>query len=193
MADTIRTRAAILALLADNVTGQISAQDLRDAIVTILPEERAYEADFFNRPQVQFITTDKTVRGALIYSQTVDVDVSFGNVLYQRPSGTWSLANVAESAKNGRLAIPINSYASGYSQCTLLLFGIVYNSYHSSLFSSLAGRPVYLGSTGSEGSIAVVKTANSAKVIGFVLTSDTSTVVGIGKWAFDPSWEIVGS
>lgn len=35
MADTIRTRAAILALLADNNSGNISAQDLRDAIVSI--------------------------------------------------------------------------------------------------------------------------------------------------------------
>jgi hypothetical protein len=193
MADTIRTRAALLALLADNVTGQISAQDLRDVIVTMLPAERAYEADFFAQPDVRIITTDKTCRGALIYSQTVDVGVSFGNILYQRPSGTWSLANVAESAKNARLAIPLDSYISGYSQCILMLWGILYNSYHSSLFSSLAGRPVYLGSTGSEGSIAVVATANSVKVIGYVLTSDTSTVVGIGKWFFDPTWEIVGS
>lgn len=35
MADTIRTRAALLTLLADNVTGDISAQDLRDMLVTL--------------------------------------------------------------------------------------------------------------------------------------------------------------
>jgi len=35
MADTIRTRAALLALLADNTTGEISAQDLRDMLVSI--------------------------------------------------------------------------------------------------------------------------------------------------------------
>ena len=36
MADTQRTRAAILALFADNVTGQTSVQDLRDYVVTIM-------------------------------------------------------------------------------------------------------------------------------------------------------------
>lgn len=35
MADTIRTKAAILALMADNKSGNISPQDMRDAIVTI--------------------------------------------------------------------------------------------------------------------------------------------------------------
>jgi hypothetical protein len=42
MADTVRTLAAIQALLADNTDGHISPQDLRDAIVTamsILPEQ----------------------------------------------------------------------------------------------------------------------------------------------------------
>jgi hypothetical protein len=34
MADTIRTRAAILALFADNFTGEISPQDLRDFVVS---------------------------------------------------------------------------------------------------------------------------------------------------------------
>jgi len=34
MADTIRTRADLLVLLADNIVGAISAQDLRDAFVS---------------------------------------------------------------------------------------------------------------------------------------------------------------
>lgn len=36
MADTVRTLASLLSLLADNTTGAISAQDLRDAIVSIM-------------------------------------------------------------------------------------------------------------------------------------------------------------
>lgn len=36
MADTARTTAALLALLADNSTGDISAQDLRDMLATLL-------------------------------------------------------------------------------------------------------------------------------------------------------------
>jgi hypothetical protein len=35
MSDTIRTRAALLALLADNVAGDISAQDMRDLLVSL--------------------------------------------------------------------------------------------------------------------------------------------------------------
>jgi hypothetical protein len=41
MADTIRSQAAILALLADNTAGDISAQDLRDAIVSLYAETPA--------------------------------------------------------------------------------------------------------------------------------------------------------
>jgi len=36
MADTIRTRAQILALIADNSTGEISPQDLRDMMVSLM-------------------------------------------------------------------------------------------------------------------------------------------------------------
>ena len=36
MADTLRTRAQLLALLADNITGEISAQDLRDMLVSVM-------------------------------------------------------------------------------------------------------------------------------------------------------------
>ena len=35
MADTIRTRVELLTLLADNVTGDISPQDMRDVLVTV--------------------------------------------------------------------------------------------------------------------------------------------------------------
>ena len=38
MADTQRTTAAILALIADNITGDISAQDLRDLFVSLSPD-----------------------------------------------------------------------------------------------------------------------------------------------------------
>ncbi|MCK5639680.1 MAG: hypothetical protein KAJ19_02740 [Gammaproteobacteria bacterium] len=36
MADTIRTRAQLLALLADNQTGDIGAQDMRDILVSLM-------------------------------------------------------------------------------------------------------------------------------------------------------------
>jgi len=36
MVDTVRTKAALLALFADNTTGDISPQDLRDFLVTVM-------------------------------------------------------------------------------------------------------------------------------------------------------------
>ena len=40
MADTLRTLSALQALLADNTTGDISAQDLRDMLVSVFPTGR---------------------------------------------------------------------------------------------------------------------------------------------------------
>lgn len=37
MTDTVRTQADLLALAADNTTGNISAQDLRDLIISTAP------------------------------------------------------------------------------------------------------------------------------------------------------------
>ncbi len=64
MADTQRTRAAILSLFADNVTGQISCQDLRDFQVTVMESEFANPGDFWAKPQAKYSLTDKTARGA---------------------------------------------------------------------------------------------------------------------------------
>jgi hypothetical protein len=186
MADTQRTKAAILSLMSDNVTGQISAQDLRDMIVTIMESEFANPGDFWARPQAKYITTDKTAKGAKMYSQYIASAVSWMNVLYQDNStGQWMLADLAASAKNiGRLALAMDSYAAGYSTATVLLEGIVYDSTFSAVFSRKIGRPVYLDS-GVPGSISVGLTTLSVRVLGFVANSDNSNDSAIGKWYFD--------
>lgn len=69
MADTQRTRAAILALLADNATGDISAQDLRDTVVSALPDY-----------------------GELYVSASAATTISVVNTWYA-VSGTWTLGN----------------------------------------------------------------------------------------------------
>ena len=58
MADTQRTRAELLALMADNVTGQVSCQDLRDFMVTVMESEFANPGDFWRQPDSQFITAE---------------------------------------------------------------------------------------------------------------------------------------
>jgi hypothetical protein len=40
MADTVRTKSEVMALLNDNVTGDISPQDLRDAVASLYAEQR---------------------------------------------------------------------------------------------------------------------------------------------------------
>jgi hypothetical protein len=192
MADTQRTRAQILSLFADNVTGQISAQDLRDFAVTVMESEFANAGDFWAKPQAKFTTTDKSARGAKIYSQYIGSDCSFMNVMFQEAStGYWMRADVAASAKTGRLGLAMDSYTSDLSTGTILLEGIVYDSSFSTVFSELLGRPVYLDS-GVPGSISIGVTTNSLLIVGMITASDDHGGSAIGKWYFKPEWKVAG-
>jgi hypothetical protein len=185
MADTARTRAAILVLFADNVTGQINEQDLRDFVVTVMPAEFAYANDFWVEPLAAQLTAEGT-RGWHLYSQAVDSAVSFGYQLYKTVSGTWKTANCADSDMNFELAIAASDIASGDSGI-LLRRGLIYKSAYSGIFSGYVGRPVYLES-GVIGSIAgPASIPTSAKIIGMI-EDDTS-----GMYRFDPAWSVVGA
>ena len=195
MADTQRTRTQILSLLADNVVGAISAQDFRDIIVTLMEEEYANPGDFWSKPQAKFTLTDKTARGAKMYSQYMGSDVSWMNVLHMEAStGYWMRADIADSAKNGKLALAMDSYASDVSTATVLVEGIVYDSSFSTIFSELIGRPIWLDS-GVPGSISVGSTDNSVQIVGFIMPSDDHGGSAIGKWYFGGkvNWSVKGS
>lgn len=191
MADTQRTRAQILALFADNVTGQISAQDLRDWVVTVMEPEFSNPGDFWKKPSPKNTTTDKTARGWIDYSQTVGSDCSFMNVMFLNTSGAWMRADVAVSTKTGILGLAMNSYTSDTSTAQILRGdGVVYDSSFSATFNGFIGRPIYLAS-GSPGSITTTITTNSVLVLGFVGASDTLDS-NIGKWYFNPEWAVRG-
>lgn len=191
MADTQRTRAQILALFADNVTGQISAQDLRDWVITMMESEFANPGDFWSKPQAKYTSTDKDARGYVMYSQYVGSDVSFMNVLYMDNStGYWQRADVAVSAKTGFLGLAMDSYLSGVSTAEVLIEGCVYNSGFSTTFSRLIGRPIYLAS-GAPGSITTTA-PTSTLILGFPVPSDNHGGSAIGKWYFKPEWAIKG-
>jgi len=194
MSDTQRTRAQILALLADNVTGQISAQDLRDFVVTIMETEFSSPGDFWAKPQAKYTLTDKTARGQIEYSQYLGSAVSWMNIVYQDQStGYWLRADVADSTKTGRLGLAMDSYAKDYSTGQILIEGLVYDSSFSTIFSRLVGRPVYLES-GIPGSVSIGQTGNSELVIGWIVKSDdTGDTTGMGKWYFKADWSIKGS
>lgn len=192
MSDTQRTRASLIALFADNVTGQISAQDLRDFLVTIMETEFVNPGDFWKQPLATALTIDKTVKGWIDYSQEVGSDVSFGNPVYLAPaSGIWYNATVSVSTKNPCMGIAANSYTSGVSTAQILRKGIVNDSAYSARFSGFVGRAVYLGSD-ALGSLSVTQTTNSVQVIGVVeRNSDgpTSTI-----FRFDPTdWAAKGA
>jgi len=191
MADTQRTRAQLLALFADNVTGQISAQDLRDFQVTMMESEFVNPGDFWALPDAKYITTDKSAKGWKQYSQVAGSDFSFMNIVYRDNStGYWQRADVANSAKNGMVGLAMDSYTSNTSTCVILLRGIVYDSSFSTTFSRLVGRPVYLAS-GVPGSITTTITT-SVMIVGWVAHSDLHGYSAIGKWFFNPNWAILG-
>lgn len=188
MADTRRTRAAIMALLADNVTAQISAQDLRDAQYTVMPDEFVNPEDFFKQPAAVYTTTDKTARGWIDYSQYIGQACFFGNVLYMNTSGIWSLAAASQLSQNGLLGVAMDSYVAGVSTAQILRRGMVYNSLFSATFSNHVGHPVYLAS-GSPGSIVV--SVVTSRIIGVIEVNSWGDSAG-GKWRFEPSWSVTG-
>ena len=190
MADTERTRAALLALFPDNVTGQGSTQDLRDGIVTWMPTEFVNPGDFFKQPHPDGLTTDKTVRGWIDYSEEVGSDVSFGNTLYLSPaSGIWYNATVSVSAKGPATGLAANSFTSGASNAQILRQGLVNDTAFSARFSGFIGRPLYLGSD-ALGSLSVTATAQSVQIVGLVERhSDGPTTT---YFRFDPDWTVGG-
>lgn len=194
MADTQRTRAQILALFADNVTGQISAQDLRDYVVTIMEEEFANAGDFWAEPQAKYTTTDKSARGFKMYSQYIGEAVTFMDILtLDSNTGYWVRADATNSTKNGFIGMAMNTYASDYSTGEILIQGLVYNSALSATFLSKLGKPIFLASVTSAGSYAITA-ADSEYIIGFVMPSDNHGDSDIGKWYFSPGrWGIVGA
>lgn len=191
MADTQRTRAALLALMADNVTKNISAQDLRDFMVTVMNSEFANEGDFWAQPKPDNIVTDKTIRGWIDYSQTIESTVTFGMVCVRTVSNTWMPADATDSTLNYELGVAGNSYVSGISTAQILRRGLIYDSLLSARFSGQIGMPIYLISD-VVGSISVTIPTNSVKILGCVQPDGIGSVTS-GKWRFDPEWSIVGT
>ena len=201
MADTQRTRAALITLLADNVTGQISAQDFRDFLVTVMETpEFTNPGDFFNGPVTGGIVTDKITRGFHLYSQTMhsEYSASFGMPLaYNQVSGTWIPADLSRSAANPARGIPADSYASGATDMKILIKGLIYDVGLSRL-SGYIGKPVFLQSAVGVGSASFSPTpgtsASTVGIIGYVVGSGTVTYPSVYKWHFDGTgnWAVTG-
>lgn len=189
MADTQRTRAAILALLADNVTGNIEEQDVRDFVVTVMESDFVNPGDFWTQPKPAFMTSDKTIKGWIDHSQIILSAISFGRIAYLGASG-WAPASLLTSGQNQLLGVAGNSYVAGESQAEILRNGLVYDSTLSARFSGQIGKLIYLQSGSAYGSISV-QLQTSVKVVGFVELSAFGDITS-GKWRFEPEWSVKG-
>lgn len=189
MADTQRTRAAVLALFADNTTGAISEQDLRDFVVTVMESDFGQPGDFWTEPRAALMSNDKTVKGWVEYSQLMLSACSFGRVCYLTAQG-WAPASALTSGQNTVLGVAGDSYAAAESQAHILRRGLVYDSALSARFSGTIGGALYLVS-GLAGSISVTANIGSNKIVGMVELSAWSDAT-TGKWRFDPGWAVSG-
>ena len=199
MGDTQRTRAELIALFADNVTGQISAQDLRDFLVTLMEAEFGNPGDFWKEPEAINLVTNKTVKGWIQYSQAMhsNYSASFGMPLaYLQTSGCWIPADLSRSAANPARGIAANSYASGAIDMQVLRKGLIYDVGLSRL-SGFIGKPVFLQSaaTVNSGSIDCAP-GTSASILGIIGYVEGSTVTtnSVYKWRFDGvgPWAVTG-
>lgn len=192
MADTQRTRSAILTLFADNNTGQVSAQDLRDFTVTIMNSEFMTETDFWHGPNEQYIANDRQIRGWVLQSQVIDSAVSFGGILVQTFSNTWRRADATELSLNCRLGVAGDSYLAAETSGEVLLKGVVFHSLASARLSSFTGQPVYLISD-VLASVSVTSPTTYSRYVGCVLHNDSgTTMTGTAKFYFDPDWSVTG-
>lgn len=197
MADTQRTRAALLSLMADNVTGQISPQDLRDFMVTVMNSEQAYVGDYWKQPDPQYLTADRDVRGWVDYSQLISEACSFGDILARGPSGAWTLASAIGVGAAGYSAMVVLGMATdSYLASTVgnvLRRGLAKCAACSVQWSEGIGRIMYLDS-GAAGKLSVWSGAlpSITTAVGYPeMQGSDFTTKGTDVFRFDPSWTII--
>lgn len=201
MADTQRTRAALLTLFADNVTGQISPQDLRDYVVTVMNSEFAYVGDFWKEPDGQYITADRSGRGWIDYSQLISEACSFGDVLVRGASGAWTLVSdwgTQSGATIGYsvmavLGMALDSYAAGVYTGQVLRRGLAKCAACSVQWSEGIGRFMYLDS-GAAGKLSVWSGAipSVTMMVGYPeLEGSAFTTSLTDVFRFDPGWGVI--
>jgi len=192
MADTQRTRAQLIALFADNVTGQISAQDLRDFLVTIMEDEFANPGDFWVGPDEAYLVTQDTGRGWKMYGQEISLSysiadgLSFGQIVMFASTSAWRQACASNSIENqAMLGVMMGSYADAAVDCIILRKGLVYDSMLSASMNARNGGAVFLCSDDSAAR-AVISNPTQSRAIGAIISHEA------GMWFFDPTWAVVG-
>lgn len=193
MADTQRSRAALLALTADNVTGQISPQDLRDIVVTVMNQEFANVGDFWKEPDGQYITSDRSVRGWVDYSQLISEACSFGDTLVRGPSGAWTLLSLPlEYSQITNVGMAADSYLAS-TVGNVLRDGLAKCAACSTVWSEGIGTFMYADS-GDAGKLSNCSGAlmSTMFMIGWPeMQGSDFTTTGTDVFRFKPGWAVV--
>jgi len=195
MADTQRNRAALLSLFADNVTGQISPQDLRDFLVTSMNSEFTNVGDFWKEPDGQYITADRSGRGWIDYSQLISEACSFGDVLQRGPSGAWTLMSLTGGGLITSLttvAMALDSYTAS-TVGNVLRKGLAKCAACSVQWSEGIGRFMYYDS-GAAGKLSVMSAALMSTVfmVGYPEVEGSAFTASLTDvFRFDPGWAAV--
>ena len=193
MADSQRTRSQVLADFADNVTGQISPQDLRNFVVTVMNAEFKGVGDFWHGPDPQYLTTDETARGWVLTSQLISVACSIGDVLMMNASGAWEDASVAAIHSDvRRLGLAVSTHAAASATGNVLIKGLLKCAAMSTTWSEI-GKMYYLDS-GAAGKMSVASAALMSLYVGLgspVPEGSDYTVDETDVFMFDPSWGVM--
>lgn len=177
MADTPKSRTAGLALINDNDNYEVTAQDMRDVIVSLWPAERESAEDYFSGPQTGQVTADLEWRGDY-FQGTAASAVTQGQVLALNASGEYVLADAANLATAMAVAIACSTIAAAGTGL-MMRAGLMYLSGICSGYT--IGQQVYLAS-GTGGGLTQTKPTN-VQVLGVVEAA--------GKLRFEPSWATV--
>ena len=190
MADAQRTRAALLALMADNVTGAVSAQDFRDFMVTVMNTEFVNEGDFWKQPSPRELTTDRTGRGWMDYSQQIQSTCSYGNLMMMDGSGAWILASFnGDSLAITTLGVAMESYTQATSVGQILRAGIYYHSLASAQWTGSIGKPFAVLS-GTAGSMTRVLDQSVTVIVGYPEPMNSGNISQCAIFRFNPGWGI---
>ena len=195
MADTQRTRAALISLFGDNVTGQISPQDLRDFLVTIMEAEFAYAGDFWKDPSAREISTDRTAKGWIDYSQEIESTCSYADIMMMNASGGWYFASFnGDSLEVTAIGVALESYTQGTSTGKILRRGLFVEEARKDFWAGSMGKPYYLLS-GSPGSMTRDAWDQSVTIcLGYPETMQSggcSTNTTTHVFRFEPGWAAV--
>lgn len=166
MSDTPRSLAELLALAADNTSGNISAQDLRDCLVSLYPSRGALE--MYGAP----VTTTFTGTGAYkALATTTALDTSVCTTCVTMPANgelRWTKATPQVLLVNASLAVLPSANNKQYS-FTFAKNGNPVDALHlTALFGNLQGRPAGVFLSGL-----VAIEAND--IISVVVRADTDT------------------